>query len=40
MTCRAIVMRGCGGVFCAGRELSDVKALQRGDLNAVEKMCG
>ena len=40
MTCRAIVMRGRGGVFCAGRELSDVKALQGADLDAVEKMYG
>jgi enoyl-CoA hydratase/carnithine racemase len=40
MTCRAIVMRGRGGVFCAGRELSDVKALQAADLDAVEKMYG
>jgi enoyl-CoA hydratase/carnithine racemase len=40
MTCRAIVLRGRGGVFCAGRELGDVKALQGGDLDAVEKMYG
>lgn len=37
-TCRAIVMRGRGGVFCAGRELRDVKALQDADLDAVKKM--
>jgi methylglutaconyl-CoA hydratase len=29
--CRAIVMRGRGGVFCAGRELGDLKALQAPD---------
>jgi enoyl-CoA hydratase/carnithine racemase len=27
-TCRAIVLRGRAGVFCAGRELRDLKALQ------------
>lgn len=37
-TCRAIVMRGRGGVFCAGRELRDVKALQDADLDAVKTM--
>jgi methylglutaconyl-CoA hydratase len=40
MSCRAIVMRGRGGVFCAGRELGDVKALQGADLGAIEKMYG
>jgi len=37
-TCRAIVLRGRGGVFCAGRELRDVKALQGGDLDAIKKI--
>lgn len=37
-TCRAIVMRGRGGVFCAGRELGDLKALQDADLDAVRRM--
>jgi enoyl-CoA hydratase/carnithine racemase len=37
-TCRAIVMRGRGGVFCAGRELGDVRALQDADLDAVKRM--
>ena len=36
--CRAIVLRGRGGVFCAGRELRDVKALQSADVAAVERM--
>jgi enoyl-CoA hydratase/carnithine racemase len=27
-TCRAIVARGRGGIFCAGRELRDLRALQ------------
>lgn len=27
-TCRAIVLRGRSGVFCAGRDLNDLKALQ------------
>ena len=39
-TCRAIVMRGRGGVFCAGRELGDVKALQAADLDAIATMYG
>jgi enoyl-CoA hydratase/carnithine racemase len=37
-SCRAIVLRGRGGVFCAGRELRDVKALQSADLESVKKM--
>jgi enoyl-CoA hydratase/carnithine racemase len=37
-TCRAIVLRGRGGVFCAGRELRDVKALQGADAGAVTTM--
>ena len=37
-TCRAIVMRGRGGVFCAGRELRDLQALQDADLDAVKRM--
>jgi enoyl-CoA hydratase/carnithine racemase len=37
-TCRAIVLRGRGGVFCAGRELSDVRALQGADLDVVSRM--
>jgi enoyl-CoA hydratase/carnithine racemase len=40
LTCRAIVLRGRGGVFCAGRELRDVKALQRGEADAVARMYG
>jgi len=39
-TCRAIVLRGRGGVFCAGRELGDVKALQGAGLDAAERMYG
>ena len=39
-TCRAIVMRGRGGVFCAGRELRDLKALQGADREAVATMYG
>jgi enoyl-CoA hydratase/carnithine racemase len=34
-TCRAIVLRGRDGVFCAGRELRDVKALQSAEPDAV-----
>jgi enoyl-CoA hydratase/carnithine racemase len=36
-TCRAIVLRGRGGVFCAGRELRDVKALQGADPDEVAR---
>lgn len=36
--CRAIVLRGRGGVYCAGRELGDVRALQAGPPEAVERM--
>ena len=36
--CRAIVMRGRGGVFCAGRELRDVKALQAAGREAAATM--
>ena len=39
-SCRAIVLRGRGGVYCAGRELGDVKALQNAGLDAVERMYG
>ena len=38
-TCRAIVMRGRGGVFCAGRELADVKALQGADRRGRRERC-
>lgn len=37
---RAVVLRGRGGVFCAGHELGDVKALQSADLDAVTAMYG
>lgn len=37
-TCRAIVLRGRGGVFCAGRDLRDLEALQRGEREAVVRM--
>ena len=38
LTCRAIVMRGRGGVYCAGRELRDVAALQGADPGAIKEM--
>ena len=38
LTCRAIVMRGRGGVYCAGRELRDVQALQGADLGAIKEI--
>lgn len=34
--CRAIVLRGRGGIFCAGRELRDLIALHRSPLDVVE----
>ncbi|MFA7665076.1 MAG: enoyl-CoA hydratase/isomerase family protein [Burkholderiaceae bacterium] len=34
--CRAIVLRGRGGIFCAGRELRDLIALNQSSLDAVE----
>jgi enoyl-CoA hydratase/carnithine racemase len=37
-SCRAIVLRGRGGVFCAGRELRDVKALQDASLDEISRM--
>lgn len=39
-TCRAIVLRGRGGVFCAGRDLTDLKALQASDDAAIKAMYG
>jgi methylglutaconyl-CoA hydratase len=39
-TCRAIVLRGRGGVFCAGRDLTDLKALQASDAAAINAMYG
>jgi enoyl-CoA hydratase/carnithine racemase len=39
-TCRAIVLRGRGGVFCAGRDLTDLKALQVSDAAAIKAMYG
>ncbi len=33
--CRAIVIRGRGGIFCAGRELRDLKALLDADITTV-----
>jgi enoyl-CoA hydratase/carnithine racemase len=37
---RAIVLRGRGGVFCAGRQLRDVQALQSAGIDAVTEMYG
>ena len=37
-TCRAIVLRGRGGVYCAGRDLGDLKALQSAGTDAVARM--
>jgi enoyl-CoA hydratase/carnithine racemase len=39
-SCRAIVLRGRGGVFCAGRELEDLRALQAADADAIKTMYG
>jgi enoyl-CoA hydratase/carnithine racemase len=37
-TCRAIVLRGRAGVFCAGRELRDLKALQSAGADEIARM--
>lgn len=37
-SCRAIVLRGRGGVFCAGRDLGDLKALQSAGPAAITEM--
>ncbi|MGZ0188981.1 MAG: enoyl-CoA hydratase/isomerase family protein [Alphaproteobacteria bacterium] len=34
-SCRAIVIRGRGGIFCAGRELRDLKALLDADIETI-----
>jgi enoyl-CoA hydratase/carnithine racemase len=39
-SCRAIVLRGRDGVFCAGRDLTDLKALQGADAAAIKAMYG
>jgi enoyl-CoA hydratase/carnithine racemase len=38
--CRAIVLRGRGGVFCAGRDLADLSALQQAPPGEVAKVYG
>ncbi|HVF63386.1 MAG TPA: enoyl-CoA hydratase/isomerase family protein [Casimicrobiaceae bacterium] len=37
-TCRVIVLRGRGGVFCAGRDLGDLKALQSAGPESAARM--
>lgn len=39
-SCRAIVLRGRDGVYCAGRDLGDLKALQSAGADAVARMYG
>lgn len=34
--CRVVVLRGSGGIFCAGRELRDLVALQAATIDVVE----
>lgn len=34
--CRVVVLRGTGGIFCAGRELRDLRRLQQSSLNQIE----
>ena len=34
--CRVVVLRGAGGIFCAGRELRDLVALQASTIDVVE----
>ena len=38
--CRLVVLRGRGGVFCAGRDLADLRALQGKGPEAVARMYG
>jgi enoyl-CoA hydratase/carnithine racemase len=40
MDCRAIVVRGRSGVFCAGRDLADLAALRSQGADAVARMYG
>jgi enoyl-CoA hydratase/carnithine racemase len=39
-SCVAIVLRGRGGVFCAGRELREVMAHQNADASAIARIYG
>ena len=34
-SCRAVVLRGRGGIFCAGRELRDLRAICSADLGTI-----
>lgn len=34
-SCRAVVLRGRGGIFCAGRELRDLRAIASADLGTI-----
>ncbi|MER2535149.1 MAG: enoyl-CoA hydratase/isomerase family protein [Rhizobiaceae bacterium] len=36
--CRIIVLRGRGGVFCAGRDLHDLSALQKASRGEIDRM--
>ena len=33
--CRVVVLRGAGGIFCAGREIDDIQALQDAGMDAM-----
>lgn len=33
--CRVVVLRGAGGTFCAGREITDLQTLQASGLDAI-----
>jgi enoyl-CoA hydratase/carnithine racemase len=35
--CRVVVLRGRGGIFCAGRELRDLRALNQSPMDKVER---
>jgi enoyl-CoA hydratase/carnithine racemase len=35
-TCRVVVLRGRGGIFCAGRELRDLRQLNQSPLDEIE----
>ena len=33
--CRVVVLRGAGGIFCAGREINDIQALQDSNMDVL-----
>ena len=35
LDCRVVVLRGAGGIFCAGREINDIQALQESNMDVL-----